>query len=81
MNINAYSLYGDDFSIQRIEKLVDEALRRKAWLVFYTHDVQSKHSPYGCSVKQFEAVVSTVKARKIDIKTMASVAKDSMQIL
>jgi len=34
MNINAYSLYGDYFSIQRIEKLVDEALRQKHSLFF-----------------------------------------------
>jgi hypothetical protein len=80
MHIKAYSIYGENFCLRRIEQLVEETLRQNAWLVFYTHDVQNKHSAYGCSVNQFEAVVNAVKARQIDIRTMSAVSRDSMHI-
>ena len=80
MHIKAYSLYGENFCLRRIEQLVEETLRQNAWLVFYTHDVQNKHSAYGCSVNQFEAVVNAVKTRQIDIRTMSAVSRDSMHI-
>lgn len=80
MHVNAYALYSKDFCIRRVEKLLEETLRDNAWLVFYTHDVQNKHSAHGCSVKNFSTVINAVKTRKLDILTMSDVSQDRMRV-
>lgn len=53
----ANSLYGDMEQFAHATALIDENTRRKAWLIFYTHDVRPQPSPYGCTPALLEAVV------------------------
>jgi len=42
------------------EKIIDKinkAIEAKAWIIFYTHDVEPNPSKYGCSPAYFEAIV------------------------
>ncbi len=54
----ANSLYGDVAHSGHAEALIKDNMRRKGWLIFYTHDVQMQPSPYGCTPELFEAVAS-----------------------
>ena len=56
--LRANSLYGDLEVFKRAEELVLENTKRKSWLIFYTHDVRTNPSPYGCTAALFESVVS-----------------------
>ena len=56
--LRANCLYGDSDQLQHAKLLIGENARRKAWIIFYTHDVRPKPSAYGCTPELFEAVVS-----------------------
>jgi len=45
---------------QQIEALIQENARAGSWLIFYTHDVVEKPSPFGCTPTQFEQVLNCV---------------------
>src|SRR5579872_3755759 len=42
-------LINHDIDRDGIERAFDEAVARNGWLIFYSHDVANKPSPYGCS--------------------------------
>jgi peptidoglycan/xylan/chitin deacetylase (PgdA/CDA1 family) len=50
-----------------IAALVEQAVERRAWLIFYTHDVDKMPSPYGCTPELFEYAVRTAAASKADV--------------
>jgi peptidoglycan/xylan/chitin deacetylase (PgdA/CDA1 family) len=58
--LRANSLYGAADQAAKAEDLIVENAQRKTWLIFYTHDVQRKPSPYGCTPELLQAVVSCV---------------------
>ena len=58
--LRANSLYGDRENSRRAEKLIAENARRKNWLIFYTHDVRPRPSPYGCTPELLQSAVSFV---------------------
>ena len=57
--------------IDGIRRLMDEALERKAWLIFYGHDVTAKPSPYGCRPELLEAALRAAAARDIRCVTVS----------
>jgi peptidoglycan/xylan/chitin deacetylase (PgdA/CDA1 family) len=56
--LRANSLYGGMESVEPMYELIAENAKRKTWLIFYTHDVSPDPSPFGCTPKLLEAVVS-----------------------
>ncbi len=56
--LRANRLYGDTDECQRIRTLIEENVRRRSWLIFFTHDVRQRPSEYGCTPELFESVVS-----------------------
>lgn len=56
--LRANSLYGDLEGAGRVEKLILENIKRKNWLIFYTHDVRPKPSAYGCTPALLQTAVS-----------------------
>jgi peptidoglycan/xylan/chitin deacetylase (PgdA/CDA1 family) len=55
--LRANSLYGDIGQFAAARTLIEENCKNKSWLIFYTHDIQSNPSPYGCTADLFEKVV------------------------
>ncbi|UMY19627.1 polysaccharide deacetylase family protein [Methylobacterium organophilum] len=53
-----------------IDRLMDEALAKRGWLIFYGHDVTPAPSPYGCRPELLEAVLRAASARGIACVTM-----------
>lgn len=58
--LKAHRLYGGTEQVSCLREAIAENVRRKTWLIFYTHDVRSDHSPFGCTAQLFEAVVEAV---------------------
>jgi peptidoglycan/xylan/chitin deacetylase (PgdA/CDA1 family) len=56
--LRANSLYGGIERGAQAEDLILENQKLKSWLIFYTHDVRSNPSPYGCTPALLEAAVS-----------------------
>ncbi|WP_174300918.1 polysaccharide deacetylase family protein [Caulobacter sp. S45] len=54
---------------------MDQAVRRKAWLILYTHGVADGFTPYGCTTAVFERLVGAAVARDFEIVTVAEGAR------
>ena len=50
--------------------LIRQNAERKGWLVFYTHDIKSNPSPYGCTPEYFEEVVKSAVESGAEIVTV-----------
>ena len=58
--LRANRLYGDLDQAKQVEELIVENVKRKSWLIFYTHDVQSNPSTFGCTPALLELAVACV---------------------
>lgn len=56
---------------ERIARLMDAALARKAWLIFYGHDVVDRPSPFGCTPGLLEAALRLARERGMPCVTVA----------
>lgn len=63
--LNAHPLMDGRTDAARIARMMDEALEKKGWLVFYGHDVVENPSPYGCSPALLEAALRAASDRGI----------------
>jgi len=73
----ANSLYGDMDQFDRAERLLTENAERRGWLIFYTHDVRKDPSPFGCTPRLLEMVLSRAVEKGFHIST-AREAVESM---
>jgi peptidoglycan/xylan/chitin deacetylase (PgdA/CDA1 family) len=74
--LRANSLYGDLDRLADPERLILENEQRKGWLIFYSHDVTSQPSPFGCTPRLLEAVCSFAAAHNTRFMTVAQVMRD-----
>jgi peptidoglycan/xylan/chitin deacetylase (PgdA/CDA1 family) len=54
---------------------LDRAAQRKAWLIFYTHDVRADPSPVGCTPEVMQQLIDAAVASGFDIVTVAEGAR------
>ena len=47
--------------------IIDQAIRSRGWIVFYTHDVDPNPSKEGCSPEHFEAIVRYCSEKKLKV--------------
>jgi len=64
------SLYSATIDLNKIKDLIHSNLRQGGWLIFYTHDVCTKPSKWGCTPEYFEEVVKHSVASGAEILTM-----------
>jgi len=76
--LHANSLYSGSFDLHSFDRLVQENSRRRGWLIFYTHDISERPSPFGCTPAQFESVVKLVKRSRALVIPIGQVAKDAV---
>ncbi len=74
--LRANSLYGDIDQSEAAKELILENENRRSWLIFYSHDVASKPSRFGCTPGLLEAVVSFAADRGARIMTVADVVTE-----
>lgn len=68
--LRANSLYGDLDRLEEAQQLILENEKRKSWLIFFTHDVCSNPSPYGCTPSLLESTVAFAIQRGCRILTV-----------
>jgi peptidoglycan/xylan/chitin deacetylase (PgdA/CDA1 family) len=54
-----------------LDRAFDEAVATNGWLIFYSHDVAAKPSPYGCSPALLRHALEAASHRKIPILNIA----------
>ncbi|MFN3447199.1 MAG: polysaccharide deacetylase family protein [Roseococcus sp.] len=57
-----------------LSRLVEEAARRRAWLVLYAHDVQPEPGPYGVTPEDLDWVVRAALAAGCAVRPLGEVA-------
>lgn len=67
MQLRAVPLYDCLYSPADIDAMIEEAVAKKGWLIFYTHDVQERPSDQGTSCSLFAHSISQALNLKADI--------------
>lgn len=57
-------------SLPIIFSIINEAVEKKAWIIFYTHDVMDNPTEIGCSPGYFEEVVRYCHEKKLKVLTV-----------
>lgn len=76
--LRANSLYGASDRTPEVKSLLEENQRQKGWLIFYTHDVSSTPSQFGCTPSLLEECVYLANERGASIVTIGQ-ALDCIQ--
>jgi peptidoglycan/xylan/chitin deacetylase (PgdA/CDA1 family) len=58
-----------------IERAFDDAQNTNGWLIFYTHDVADRPSPYGCSPALMKHALEAASRRQIPVLNMAEASR------
>ena len=58
--LKANRIYSGSTDMAAVKNLIAQAEEKGGWLIFYTHDLNSTPSPYGCTPELFESVVRLV---------------------
>jgi peptidoglycan/xylan/chitin deacetylase (PgdA/CDA1 family) len=58
-----------------IERAFDDAQNNNGWLIFYSHDVADRPSPYGCSPALMKYALEAASRRKIPALNMAEASR------
>jgi GT2 family glycosyltransferase/peptidoglycan/xylan/chitin deacetylase (PgdA/CDA1 family) len=74
--LRANRLYGGVEYAAEAEELIRENVKRKSWLIFYTHDVRPEPSEYGCTPELMEAAVSAAVQAGCRILTVQEVLEE-----
>jgi len=77
--LRANALYGDTEQLGIVRRLLRINEELGSWLIFYTHDVQRTHSPYGCTPALLESVVKLVLDSSMKILTVNEVLANGGQ--
>lgn len=65
--LKSISLTSTSFDKDEISRIIDESVRKKAWTIFFTHDVKADPSEWGISVDDFNWVVGKCAATGVDL--------------
>ena len=71
--LRANRLYGDIDRAEAAKQLICGNEQRRSWLIFYSHDVANRPSPFGCTPALLEEVVSFAAGRGARMMTVAAV--------
>jgi peptidoglycan/xylan/chitin deacetylase (PgdA/CDA1 family) len=58
-----------------IERAFDDAQNTNGWLIFYSHDVADRPSPYGCSPALMNHALEAASRRQIPVLNMAEASR------
>jgi len=73
--LRAFLLRPGGIDRRRLERLIKEAWRRSAWLVFFTHEVASEPTAWGCRPSDLEALISQLSDAGIEILPVREAAR------
>lgn len=73
-NLKAIPLYENSISLNKIEDLL-KGTEKGGWLVFYTHDVRSNFSTYGCSPSFLQKVIELSLQYSVEISSVKEIVR------
>lgn len=73
--LRAYPLIDGRIDRDGIDRAFDVAEKTKGWLIFFSHDVADRPSPYGCSPALLNHALDAASRRNIQILSMAEALK------
>lgn len=56
--LRSVHLYHHLFDEQQVRRFIDRSKSLGAWIIFYTHDVSTNPSAFGCTPQELEAIVA-----------------------
>jgi peptidoglycan/xylan/chitin deacetylase (PgdA/CDA1 family) len=69
--LRATPLIERDIDCDGIDRAFDEAVANNGWLIFYSHDVETVPSPYGCSPSMLRHALDAAARRNIPVLSVA----------
>ncbi|WP_019904105.1 polysaccharide deacetylase family protein [Methylobacterium sp. 77] len=69
--LRANPLFDRCLDADSLARLMDEAVARNGWVIFFGHDVAEGASPYGCSPSLLDATLAAAKRRGIPTVSIA----------
>lgn len=67
-------LYTASVPLRAVEAMVADVRARGGWLIFYTHDVATEPSEWGCTPEYLARVIAAVRQAGLAVHTMAETA-------
>lgn len=68
--LQAVSIYDRAFDRKMVERHIDQAKQSNGWLIFYTHDIDERPSPYGTSPQLLDELAQWISKLGIAILTV-----------
>jgi len=68
--LKSWAMYDRNSSKKLIETLLEQNKKAKGWLIFYTHDISDRPSPWGSSPEQLEFVLKKSIASRCQVLTI-----------
>jgi hypothetical protein len=65
--LKAIALYHQSWDCAAIESAIQAAVRRRGWIIFYTHDLSDNPSPYGATADMLDHALNCLRAADVDI--------------
>lgn len=73
-NFNPYKILSQNIynttTVAQISQWLDQAMRDKTWLVLVFHQIDTSGSPYAITPQNFEAVLTSIRARNLPLLTL-----------
>lgn len=69
MQLHAIELDQDATSLQRANAAIENVARNGGWLIFFTHDVSARPSPWGVTIDAFRQIVRQARDSGADLLT------------
>jgi peptidoglycan/xylan/chitin deacetylase (PgdA/CDA1 family) len=63
--------------LEGIDRAFDEAIAKNGWLIFYSHDVETAPSPYGCSPSLLRHALDAASRRNIPVLSIADALRQA----
>jgi peptidoglycan/xylan/chitin deacetylase (PgdA/CDA1 family) len=73
LELKSNAVYSKNNNIDLLRQRINDLKENGGWLIFYTHDVTSAYSPYGCTEEDFEKLIQSVIENNIEIATVEKV--------
>jgi peptidoglycan/xylan/chitin deacetylase (PgdA/CDA1 family) len=75
--LRATPLIDRDIDRDGVDRAFDEAVATNGWLIFYSHDVATEPSPYGCSPSLLRHALEAAAQRNVQIFSVADALRSA----
>jgi peptidoglycan/xylan/chitin deacetylase (PgdA/CDA1 family) len=69
--LKSYHLAGNKDRLGFYSGLIDNAIEQNSWLIFFTHEVQTNPTEFGCDLILFESLINYCISKDLIIKTIS----------